>query len=337
MRKILPHLLAWLTNHPRYEVSFTWSNLWVHNAFRLFEVIFWRKCGSCVEDTIRKEGLVSFSKEEDYFVIEYTFFTWEAFLAHVEGKIRSFLKVPKLNFGFVWLPIFATDGVPFKIPIFNFSIAFGAIGEKANVSPISIPLTLSGSDLLIVGNTGTQNTISSVKWNTNDAFTLQGTLDTGPASTIFSATYYIANAAAVSSNVVVTTGSGSAWGSYEWFSGCSHTQPDNYVDWTNNTSASSYGGSITTVANNSWVFMPSQPGSGTSYTGGGSNTIRGSTVFGVQGDSNGPKTPAGSVTMTVNITAGSNARNDWALFSFAPIGGGGGVTLPFKTLIGVGK
>src|SRR5690349_16076088 len=61
-RYILPAILAILTNHPRYLPKIEWANdSCVHNIFRLYELIFWRRVGIRAElSSYLKDGRTSY-------------------------------------------------------------------------------------------------------------------------------------------------------------------------------------------------------------------------------------------------------------------------------------
>lgn len=84
MYKILPNLLAFITRHPRVKVSVEWNaNSWTHNAFRAWEVVFWRR------DEIRIELRVSRDTKGK---VTWKSYTWEAFISHgIERPIRNFI------------------------------------------------------------------------------------------------------------------------------------------------------------------------------------------------------------------------------------------------------
>lgn len=87
-RIFLSRILATFTQHPREIVhigkDFTWSKKsFVHNFFRIYELIFGRRFGVRIETM-----LISTSNGENKF----TFFTKEARLAHFEANIRDFVR-----------------------------------------------------------------------------------------------------------------------------------------------------------------------------------------------------------------------------------------------------
>lgn len=80
--KILATILATLTQHPRYKVvagaDFQWAkNSWSYNAFRVYELVFWRREGIRKEASVSSDGSV-------------TCYTWEARVAFTEAKIRTY-------------------------------------------------------------------------------------------------------------------------------------------------------------------------------------------------------------------------------------------------------
>lgn len=97
-------------------------------------------------------------------------------------------------------------------------------------------------------------------------------------------------------------------------------------------------GTVTTVADNSWVTMVGFAESNTTSSGSGTKRIADATLGRlVIGDSNAAQTPAGGVTLTFNCASDHVGSNT---VSFAPVGGGGGATpTPNRgfSLLGVGQ
>lgn len=130
--------------------------------------------------------------------------------------------------------------------------------------------------------------------------------------------WYLVNPAAGANNVVCTS-STSVSGSFYMsmavsYTGASQTgQPD--ASGKANGSSTTLNQSVTTVADNSWVIGAGMSGAGTPTASTGV-TSRNSQTFCRIGDSNGPKTPAGSYSMT--YTTGSS--DNWGLLmaSFSP-------------------
>lgn len=133
--------------------------------------------------------------------------------------------------------------------------------------------------------------------------------------------WYLVNPASGANNVVCTssnTVSGSFYMSMAVsYTGASQTgQPDGSAK--ANGSGTTLNQSVTTTADNSWVIGAGMSGAG-SPTASTGVTSRNSQTFCRIGDSNAPKTPAGSYSMT--YTTGSS--DNWGLLmaSFSPAGG----------------
>src|SRR5579872_3571373 len=84
----LPALAVLLTGKDRHLPEIVWSdNSWVHNIFRVFEMIFWRR------DGIRAESSVAVADGKVFIKL----FTFEAACAHFEALVRNAFKVPWLD------------------------------------------------------------------------------------------------------------------------------------------------------------------------------------------------------------------------------------------------
>ena len=156
----VPKLLAKITGKPRYLPKIVWSDKsFVHNFFRVYETIFWRRYG------IRPELSLSWGLDKNgRLILVHNFFTFEAILAYVEGVIRNgfghILKPFK-----IFIPKLSTnDGISFDSGIL-FAIAFDAAGAAdrwgtGSSSSITISLTVSGSDRFIMGATSTNQSVT---------------------------------------------------------------------------------------------------------------------------------------------------------------------------------
>lgn len=119
-RLLLPKLLAWVTGTPRSLPEFQWSTSWVYNAFRVYEMVFFRKEG------IRLEQI---SDTSDGVVLS---FTLENYLATWEGVLRAFLRN--------WAPFRVVVLTPAQVSghsltPYRFAIAFDAATDLQPTTP----------------------------------------------------------------------------------------------------------------------------------------------------------------------------------------------------------
>lgn len=148
MKTLLPKLMVKITGKARYLPVIKWSDKsLVHNFFRLYELIFWRRVG------IRAEMTTVYDNGKLY---RY-FHSVESVFAHVETLIREAFK---LRFRF-----------PYHLVVFRYTIPVGfgiiespylfAIAHDADVPDVTNGFsgtstrtwthTNTGSDLLLVG------------------------------------------------------------------------------------------------------------------------------------------------------------------------------------------
>lgn len=257
MNRILPQLLTFITGKRREKVTagidFQWaSKNWTHNAFRLFELIFWRRAG------IRFEGLL-----QDTVVVHGT---WEHFLAHQEGRLRA-LKNP-FAFKLVPLPVFITpDGQTFRHnSIFNFAIAYDTSAEvatSAGTTTVSGSYTVTGSNPILLswsgGTTGASSTVTGVTYNSVGMSAVKNVKI--PSDRWWDS--YILPGPATGAHTLAVTSSDATnfWlGAVSYSGAAQSAQPDN----TNTATVSgnaTLSGSITVNTANSWVvFLTSTRG-----------------------------------------------------------------------------
>lgn len=322
----LPYIASLLTLHPRHAVGIvTWSKTsWTYNAFRVWELLFWRKCGkNGIGDTIRYESTLStFHNAATGETISIRDFgTYESLIVHIESAIRGYFTLPKISFKFVPIPQFAyahgyQDN---KRSIYRFAIAFDSAQIKFDnggtlTSFSTANLTCTGSNLLLAVNiymdTQIATSITDVQYNSSSF----GTVITSVAGS-FATSYIYAKVAPVSGSAlpVVVTTSGVVQGNKQIgivaqsYSGCAQTaQPHKFG--TNNTVTDTTTNFPVTVTGitlvNCWLVGGAQSdfqgsigianaaGSGTTYRG----TLAGN-MFGA--DSNGT---VGTGSQTLNWT-----------------------------------
>ncbi len=199
---ILPKILAELTRAPRYKNPIKFDHSLVNNAFRLFELVFWRRIG------IRAEvSGVSSSKDKTTIL---AFHSWEAVLLHLEAEIRAFfrnffkLRLPVK----VWIPMFQPVGSP--MPMFAspylFAIAYdngGAAQSSSGSTTVgALTFTIAASTSIWAGlaNANLTGDATAVVWNTTE--TLTNAVSRTPGGFTTDAIWYIA--APTSGNLTIT-------------------------------------------------------------------------------------------------------------------------------------
>lgn len=207
MKNPLPHIIAGITGKQRERVDIVWSQKsWVHNIFRAWELIAWRKVGIRAEVTSVHDGNR----------VYYHFHSWESVFAHAESLIRGVFKfrihvpykiiIPKLQMS-----------TGFQIPMpFLFAIAHDADGVAsitngflAGPTTKTFNHTITGSNTLIVGtymvwqDTGGTGTVTT---NTYNALTLTKITNTRQASMASELWYRIAPTTGTNTMSVTVTG-----------------------------------------------------------------------------------------------------------------------------------
>lgn len=182
---ILPALAAIITGHPRYEPVIRWNSETISfNAFRLFELLFWRRVGIRAEassgDIIDENGAAH------HVMVCYS---WEATIVYAEvlfrAKVREWMrriraiKIPSLHDIIAPVPRFAFEGISY-IPRttsqrsgYLFSIAFDATSANVDGSPTATRShTVTGTDPFLMGTSvgvvGSQN-VSACTWNGSES------------------------------------------------------------------------------------------------------------------------------------------------------------------------
>lgn len=172
---LLAQILTWITGVRRYKPEIEWrSGSWVYNAFRLYELIFWRREGVRCETITRKYYCDGRAIQERYF------FTTEAILVHFEHELRQRLGHYRFEFEYVpvrQLAIAGPTGISLA-PFYSFAIAYGTAAHAADNSQSSVnigPITPSGSNIFISagyeGTTAGSDAVTSAAWNTSGTAT----------------------------------------------------------------------------------------------------------------------------------------------------------------------
>jgi hypothetical protein len=321
----LPHLLAQFTGD-RYKPEVNWSHKsWIHNAFRLYELLFWRRSG------IRLEARTV--RDFDGKVFRY-FYTTEARLAHIETLTRNcFAQLLKVR---VFVPRLVTaEGQIFFASPYVFAIALdtSTTSGASSASPITLSHTCTGSNLLL--NTHTAFAVgfaTGVTYNSVAATRIADKVhSTVPDYSLSS--FYNAGPATGANNIVATAASGAGYLEAASYSGCAQTGIPDASTTNQNTASASMTTSVTVIAANSWAFLWQGSSSGGIAAGTGT-TSRQSPQSGLMfGDSNGALS-AGSNSMTITCSSGSSYA---IMASFAPFVAGAGVTARRLAVLGVGQ
>lgn len=191
------------------------------------------------------------------------------------------------------------------------AIAFDATSEahdtSGTVSSLTFSHTTSGTNrILFVGFfAGVTDIITGVTY-AGTAMTLVNKIQAPGGRWAY--LYRLVAPASGANNIVISASGNTAFGAAgASYTGAAQTgQPD--ASSTNTTSAStSFTESVTTVANNAWTVLSLRDENGSALTAGGGTTIRQNAAVGYSfSDSNGPKTPAGSTSLSVSMTPSTN-------------------------------
>lgn len=323
MEKILPYILATLTQHDRQKVvagvDFEWSkDSWTHNFFRAFELVFWRRSG------IRAEtSAVAFKNADGTTTTIRAYHSLESLLKFFEYKVRSIWNW-KLVPVKVYLPVLRPAGMPTFSSPYLLAIAF--VGAANNNQNGATTLSLTGVSC------GTTNGLVFAFAGDNDlSFVITGISCADGALTFIenvsggtrlhcSSWYKIGTTTATQTFTATSSTATDIQFAVSTYSGARQSaQPDAHNTSTSG-SASSFSQSVTTVADNCWVMWALNWGNitGGALTAGANTTLRAND--GAQGyalaDTNAPQTPAGSKTMSVSKTG--NDLWGCCIASFAP-------------------
>ncbi len=237
--------------------------------FRLWELVFWRRCSSKNPyDTIRPESVSSIEfDKKGRVIVSRKFFTKESVVVHAEGLVREFIKGKIPKFEWVEVPQLAFAGFPSSAnmkPIFSLAIAFdaavGYFDNSGSISTFTQAQTVTGSNPILIvhpnWDAGGGQTISSVTY-AGAAATHFG-VDQSQGNDIDSV--YIKQAPATGTNNVVVTTSGNISGSSHQmrfpilsYSGAAQTgQPDSIAS-TSGSGTTTQTATTTVVAANCWL------------------------------------------------------------------------------------
>ena len=315
MNAIIPNIIAFFTSSPRYKPTFEWSNIsYVHNLFRVYELICWRKYGVRPESSmIVKDGKVY-----------YAFHTFEALCTHMEAKIRSFkfrnIKIPLK----VTVPVFiTTEGFPVFQSPYLFAIAYdnsASLRTNGTSGNSTQSFTTAGTNRFMAAGTMTSNNSVSATYN-GSSLTISDTHTNSNGWELRS--HYLVNPTVGANNFVAnfSTGGGQSGWAVSSYSGCKQSgQPDSHATIAQ-TTTSPITLTTTVVENNSWLWgtvLSLTSGSLSASTGATQRqnlTGNGNNDFGIY-DSNGT-VAAGSRSMAVAI-GGSITNAVGIIMSIAP-------------------
>ncbi len=144
----LAKLLAILTQHNREQIrhgrDFEWSQeLWIHNVFRVYEVIFGRRAGIRPSIAASKDGQMAFDLEGQ--------------LALYEVFVRSLFKKLKPRLVIIPQPQLALIGARMDFTPYRFAIAFDtavAAGSPPKTATFTYSHTVTGSNPTIIAGGG---------------------------------------------------------------------------------------------------------------------------------------------------------------------------------------
>lgn len=264
MQRILPYILATLTQHNRQKVEnieFV-QGQWAYNAFRLWELLFWRREGIRIEQMSDINGSYSY--------------TWENLLVTYEGLARAFLQEKRPKFSIVYLPQLQLAGLTQGgITPFRFAIAFDAADGVggSSVSTISFNHTSSGSNTFMVGGCycGPTHTVSA---NTYNSVSLTATTSSTTGS--FWKTFLnvlIAPSTGTHTFSFTASASDELRANCATYSGCKQTaQPDSFAENHSTGATTTLTWTTTVVTSNCWLVLCNfiDPGS----AGAGSGTFK---------------------------------------------------------------
>lgn len=359
MHKLLPTIVATLTGVPRsivrQGIDFEWGNLLTYNAFRLYEMIFWRRDGIRPSMTTRVVSIraddrslpCEFCKsirkilygesEQAQAMARYTyeFHSWEAIIVHSEVILRNIFTtnwLPKLATFRLYLPqtTMATSGVTSP---YLFAIGFdAAVTYSDSANPFTVTHTATGSNLSVMAGVRDCSTAgpATVTWN-GSGMTSQGV---GAVSCPCSL-WGISSAASGTHDVVITytIGNGSVvQGEVVSYSGTGVLQ-----NGTSNTTAagSTLAVTVTVGGTNSWV-VGAASNTGAGNLSAGSNTSSRSSANSATffGESSG--NPVSSNT-TINADNSATAVIQWGACEITTAATpAGGRAEPYFATLGVG-
>lgn len=320
IKYILPWLIVKITRFPRQKINVEWSkNSWVHNFFRAYELIFWRRFGIRAEASTYQ---IQDRKGKNLKTI-HVFFTWEALLAHIEGVIRG--SIPVIIPERVWIPSLITPtGFPLRIPNFVFSIATDATCMSTGGSATSrtVSHTCSGSNRILIINTWIVGIDATITGTYNSVTTTE-LAETGASESGKNYCHYLVAPDTGAHDIVMSrNNSGYIAVCAASYTGVKQTSPLSGTHSQASTTTQSESNTVNITDANSWVVgCVSENQHGTNQTAGAGTTQRvydGGILDGGIYDSGGATSAA---TYTLNFTNSNSAPYSWVdiCFAMAPI------------------
>ena len=323
----------------RYRPTIKWSNKsWVHNIFRAYEFVFGRRVGIRAEASYYSDGRVEL-------------YSFEATCAYVETIIRHLFRRRE------WIRVeqfqFANNPYGNSFPKISFAIALDVAATSADstASPFTWSHTVTGTDPLLAVGVGmaaaNQPTTTAITYNSISLTKAQGN-QSNPTGQFLESSVWLKGGPSTGANTVSVTAtmgiSGHAAGVSTSYTGAQSSSTKDASGGATGTATGSQSFTVTTVADNSWVFAVGINMAAVGPTIAANQTSRGTSAVAYSvaavmraEDTNGPKTPAGNQTMGFTIGAGATEYG-WAMSgaSFAPAAGGGGATPTVSTLMMMG-
>lgn len=337
LKAIPPWVMTKLTGHARYKPKIEWSHSWTFNVFRVYEQIFWRREG------IRAESSVSTCKDG---TVVQAFHSWEAAIMASEFFIRDLFKFRAIVPIKIWIPVLYTpQGIPVFASPYLFAIATDTTAQGQIVgggTTLSVAQNVSGSNRIIITGfltfSASGDIVSTIKYHSvsETRLNIKTLGGTGSQRIYF---YYLIAPDTGNNNIDVTLSSGASFNIAYMvsasYSGVSQTgYPDAQSSGTALTNANIVG-TVTTVADNAWPVMLTGSDDDNSATAGAGTTIRIASSGATNpsrlalSDSNGPKTPAGSTSLTVTPSI-STASDAYIIASMAPFAAAGPANVKTK-------
>lgn len=300
-------------------VDFNWSSTsWIHNVFRLYELIFWRREGI-------RPAISAYQNSDG--TTTYAFHSFEAALNLLESKIRGLLQ--KFELQKVYLPVFVAPGAPVFSSPYLFAIA---VQNTANGSPVAgttrnlSMIVGSGSNLFLATAFETQagtDPVTGVVFNTSETMTQGKKLQESFLSTFWLYIYYEVNPTVTTANITISQGTSSGGPvAAVSYTGASQGALDSATSGST-PSGTTFAQAFTTVANNAWTLnLIRCDAGGATPTASTGSTLRSTTPDGGTRlfDSNAAVTPAGSYTMNYTDGGVTSSFNSVGI-SIAPAGG----------------
>lgn len=332
--KILAIILATLTQKPRQKViagvDFEWSkDSWVHNFFRVYELLFWRRAG------IKAEAASTLAFKDGKIYELHVCYSWEASFAFFETYMRSLsrfkIRIPAL----IWIPALVTpNGFTFQSSPYLFAVAFDAESNSGGSnwpgsasSTLTLAHTCTGSNRIIMpglydylSNSTTGVTYNSVA--TTKITSITGTADAGTQDISL---WRLVAPATGANNIVATYTLSTVYNSCSGMSytGVNQTSPiDSFATGQSGGSGSSPDTQVTVattvVGSGCWLVGFAATRGATPIAGGTGTTVRGqnNTSGSAGGDSNGTVSTG---SQSLQWTSGSGAWPGAVVVSLAPV------------------